>query len=119
AVALTFSTAAAQPPAAGPVEAKYVPPAFAAALVFEPARLDKAAKATGLPAAELWKTVELIAGTDVKQFERVTFLVDPFPGGNVAFMPAFVLRYPAGTDAKKQLASLLGGDVKEAKVADV
>jgi hypothetical protein len=115
AVVLTLSTAAAQ----APVEAKYVLPQFAAAIVFEPARLDKSAKAAGLPVAELWKTIEGISGTDTKQFERVTFLVDPLPGGNVAFMPAFVLRYPAGTDARKQLAPLLGGEVKEAKVGDV
>ena len=112
---LAVSPAAAQPP----VEAKYVPPHFCAAVVFEPARLDKAAKAVGLPAAELWKGIEEAAGTDPKQFERVTFLVNPFPGGNVAFMPAFVLRYPAGTDARKQLAPLLGGELKEFKVGDV
>jgi hypothetical protein len=119
AVVLTLSTAAAQPPAGGPVEAKYVTPTFVAAVVFEPARLDKAAKDAGLPAAEVWKVIEGFSGTEVKQFERVTFLVEPFPGGNVAFMPAFVLRYPAGTDARKQLAPLLGGDVTEAKVGDI
>jgi hypothetical protein len=115
AVILTTATASAQPP----VEAKYVPPQFTAALVFEPARLEKSAKAAGLPVAEVWKIVEEMSGTDAKQFERVTFLLDPLPGGNVAFMPAFVLRYPAGTDAKKQLVPLLGGEVKEAKVGDV
>src|SRR5262245_9773107 len=95
ALIFTLSTAAAQAPAGGPVEAKYVPPQFAAAVVFEPARVEKGAKAAGLPAAEVWKAAEGFVGTDPKQFERVTFLVDPFPGGNVAFMPAFVLRYPA------------------------
>jgi hypothetical protein len=114
-IALAVSPAGAQ----SPVEAKYVPPQFAAAVVLEPARLDKAAKDAGLRVAELWKVVEGFSGTDVKQFERITLLVNPFPGGNVAFMPAFVLRYPAGTDARKHLAPLLGGEVKEFKVGDV
>jgi hypothetical protein len=120
AVVLGVATAAsAQPRREGPVEAKYVPPPFFAAVVFEPAWLDKSATAAGLPVGELWKAVEGLAGTDAKKFERVTVLLDPLPGGNVAFMPAFVLRYPAGTDARKQLPALLGGEVKEAKVGDV
>lgn len=113
--AVAVGPAAAQPPA----EAKYVTPQYAAAIVFEPTRIDKSAKEAGVPIAELWKMVEGIAGTDAKQFERITVLLDPFPGGNVAFMPTFALRYPAGTDARKQLASLLGGDVKEFKVGEV
>ena len=120
AVALLAATAApAEPPRGAPVDAKYVPAPFVAALVFEPARLDKAAVAAGLPVGEAWKALEGITGADAKQFERVVFLIDPIPGGNVAFMPAFVLRYPAGTDARKRLPALLGGDVKEAKAGDV
>ena len=120
AVAFLAATAAsAEPPRAAPVDAKYVPAPFVAALVFEPARLDKAAVAAGLPVGEAWKAFEGITGADTKQFERVVFLIDPIPGGNVAFMPAFVLRYPAGTDARKRLPALLGGDVKEAKAGDI
>ena len=88
------------------------------AIVFEPTRLNKSATAAGLPISELWNTVEGISGTETKQFERITVLVEPFPGGNVAFMPAFVLRYPAGTDARKQLPILLG-EVKDAKIGDI
>lgn len=116
---LVGTPATAQKPRESPVEAKYVPPSFAAALVFEPAKLDKAMKNTGLPVAEFWKVIVGIAGTDAKPFERVTFFIEPFPGGNVAFMPAFALRYPAGTDARKQLAPLLGGEVTNAKVGEV
>ena len=120
AVAFLAATAAsAEPPRGAPVDAKYVPAPFVAALVFEPARLDKAAVAAGLPVGEAWKALEGLTGADTKQFERVVFLIDPIPGGNVAFMPAFVLRYPAGTDARKRLPALLGGDVKEAKAGDV
>ena len=120
AVAFPAATAApAEPPRGAPVDAKYVPAPFVAALVFDPARLDKAAVAAGLPVGEAWKALEGITGADTKQFERVVFLIDPIPGGNVAFMPAFVLRYPAGTDARKRLPALLGGDVKEAKAGDV
>jgi hypothetical protein len=117
-ILLVAAPAAAQPPRAAPVDAKFVTPQFFAALVFEPARLEKSANALGLPIKDAWKALEGIASTDVKQFERVTVLIDPLPGGNVAFMPAFVLRYPAGTDARKQLPALLG-EVKEAKVGDV
>ena len=120
AVAFLAATAAsAEPPRGAPVDAKYVPAPFVAALVFEPARLDKAAVAAGLPVGEAWKALEGLTGADTKQFERVVFLIDPIPGGNVAFMPAFVLRYPAGTDARKRLPALLGGDVKEAKTGDI
>ena len=116
---LAATSAPAEPPRGAPVDAKYVPAPFVAALVFEPARLDKAAVAAGLPVGEAWKALEGLTGADTKQFERVVFLIDPIPGGNVAFMPAFVLRYPAGTDARKRLPALLGGDVKEAKAGDI
>ena len=78
AVAFLAATAAsAEPPRGAPVDAKYVPAPFVAALVFEPARLDKAAVAAGLPVGEAWKALEGITGADTKQFERVVFLIDP------------------------------------------
>jgi hypothetical protein len=95
-----------------PAEAKHVAPGFCAAVVIDPARLDKSATAAGLTVGDLWKLVEQFTGADAKSFERVTVLIEPFPGGNVAFFPAFVLRYPAGTDARKQLPKVLG-EVKE------
>jgi hypothetical protein len=107
--------ATAQPP----VESKFVTQQYAAAIVFEPARLEKSAQAAGLSVAGLWKTIEEMGGPDVKQFERITCLIDLLPNGDLAFMPAFVLRYPPGTDARRQITPLLGGEVKEFKVGNV
>ena len=118
ALALTLHAAAPRPPAADPVVTKYVPAGFCAALVIDPVRLDKAATAAGLPVADLWKAVEEKAGLDPRKLHRATLFVDPLPGGNVAFFPAVAIRYPAGTDARKQLTPLLGGDAKEAKAGD-
>lgn len=119
ALLLGATFAPADPPRPAPAETKFVTAPFCAALVFEPGRLDKSATAVGLPIGDAWKALEGMAGTDVKAFERVIVLIDPLPGGNVAFMPAFVIRYPAGTDAKKKLPALLGGEVEEAKVGNI
>ena len=108
--ALAVTPVAAQPP----VEAKYVTPQFAAALVFEPARLDKAAIAAGLPAAEygsggvLWYRGSSLSGSR----SRRSVL-----GGNAAFMPAFVLRYPA--DRRQEATRPARRRRREFKVGDV
>lgn|GEM_PF-6905851 len=119
ALLLGATFASADPPRVTPAETKFVAAPFCVAIVFEPVKLDKSATAAGLPIGDAWKVLEGMTDTDVKAFERVIVLIDPLPGGNVAFMPAFVLRYPAGTDAKKKLPALLGGEVKEAKLGDV
>ena len=90
---------------------KWIPPTFAAAVVVEPARLEKAAAGVGLPVESLWRLVESTTGLDPRTVERFTLLVDPLPGGNVAFFPAVVARFPADAEAKKQLAPLLGKSV--------
>jgi hypothetical protein len=122
AVLVTLTPAAGQPPA-GPVDAKYVPPSFFAALVIDPVRFDRAAAAAGVPVDDLWQVIDMFAGVDAKaldarKLDRLTILIDPFPAGNLAFMTAVAARFPAGTDARKKLAPVLGGDVTEAKAGD-
>jgi hypothetical protein len=110
-------TAASAQPGAGPVATEYVPASFFAAAVVDPVRLDKAAKQAGLPADRLWKTIKESFGVDPLKLDRVVLLIEPLPGGNVAFFPAAALRFPAGTDARKQLSPLLG-ETKEFKVGN-
>jgi hypothetical protein len=98
----------AQPPKLAVVDAAYVPPKFVAALVVNPARAEKSAKAAGFPVADVLKLVEEQTGIDPKSIDRAVLYIDPMPGGNVAFFPAAAVRFKEGTDAKKQLAAALG-----------
>jgi hypothetical protein len=109
----------AQPPKARPavVDAAYVPPKFVAALVVNPARLEKSAAGAGFPVADLLKLVEDQTGIDPKVIDRAVLYIDPMPGGNVAFFPAAAVRFKQGTDAKKQLAAALG-ETTEATASD-
>lgn len=102
--------AVAQPPKAKPavVDAVFVPPKFVAALVVNPTRLEKSAKAAGFPVADVLKLVEDQTGISPKVIDRAVLYIDPMPGGNVAFFPAAAVRFTAGTDAKKQLVAALG-----------
>src|SRR5439155_23805755 len=102
-----------QPAKPAAVAPEFVPPKFVAAVAVNPARLEKSAAAAGFPVADLVKFSEGQAGISPKVIDRAVLYIDPFPGGNVLFFPAAAVRFKEGTDAKKQLAAVLG-ETKEA-----
>ncbi len=100
---------AAQAPPAKPLGTEYAAPNHAVAITVDPNRLAKSAKAVGLPADKLWAQIEPNTKVDPATLERATVLIEPLPGGNVAFMPVGVFRFTDKVDGKTKLTEMLGG----------
>jgi len=86
---------------------KLVAPEFAAALVLHPSRLAKSPLLADLPQDKLLAGPIQFVGCDPRQVEQLVLLIEPLPGGNVAFFPAAILRFPGKVDGKPLLGKML------------
>jgi hypothetical protein len=104
--------AAPRPPATAALN--LVAPEFAAAIIVHPSRLAKSPLLAELPQDKLLASFTQFAGIDPRQVEQMVLLIEPFPGGNVAFLPAAILRFAGKVDSKQ----LLGKMLKDTEEAD-
>src|SRR5262249_8318371 len=51
-------------------------------------------------------------GVDPRKIERAIVLIDPMPGGNVAFLPAFIVQFAEPVDGAALVAKALEGAEK-------
>ena len=81
---------------------KYIDADFGAALVIHPAQISKTEFGRSIQFPELVEALlgeagldveKVAATTDATKIARVTVLADPFPGGNVAFLPGVIVEF--------------------------
>jgi hypothetical protein len=106
-VPTSLVSAQVQAPAKG-IEPAYASPDFAAAIILHPQRIAKSPSLAGVPQDQLLAPVLLVTGIDPRKVERAIIYVDPFPGGNVAFLPAAVVRLAEGGKGQEQLTAAIG-----------
>lgn len=104
------------PPAVAGAEFRFIPGDFIAALVVQPERVLNAPAVKAALPPEVIAAIIAPTGVDTKTVERVTVLIHPFPGGNVAFFPGGVLQFRQDVDGKAVLGRILK-DHTEANVS--
>jgi hypothetical protein len=106
-----------EPAAKNALDLAYIPGDFTAAVIVHPQRLLKSSLLAGLPKEELLAQATALLGIDPRKVERVVLLIEPFPGGNVAFFPAGIVRFNEDVDGKQVLTQALHG-AREQKTKD-
>jgi hypothetical protein len=104
-------------PAVAPLDVTYVAPDFKAAIVLHGSRLAKSPVVSPFlrmpPVTEVLKQVAV----EPDKIERAIVLIQPFPGGNVAFLPAGIVRFTEPVNGKQLLGQALQ-ELQEATFRD-
>jgi hypothetical protein len=102
-------SSAAQRPPKNALDLSYIAADFNAAILIHPARLLKSPILADLPTEPMFAELIKEAGVDPRNIEEILLLLDPFPGGNVAAMPAGIVRFKEAVDGQDLLIRHLKG----------
>jgi hypothetical protein len=94
-------------PSAKPLDVSFIAPEFTSGVIVHPARLAKAPLLTRVPQDELLAPLLKEMGIDPRKIEQAILLIEPFPGGEVLYSPAGIIRFAEPVDGKQLLSKAL------------
>jgi hypothetical protein len=94
------------------LDLSYIAADFNAAVILHPERILERPFIAKLIEDKMLADFIKETGADPRKIERAIVLIDPMPGGNVAFLPAFIVQFAEPVDGAALVAKALEGAEK-------
>jgi hypothetical protein len=95
------------PPPRNNLDLSFIAPDFQGAVIVQGPRLLRSPLLAPYRNEEFFTEASRDFGADPRKVEQVIVLIDPFPGGNVAFLPAGIIRFREPLDGAAVLTKAL------------